>query len=140
MLRLGKLPEGVANAQLFGVAILGGIGSTMSLFIGSLAFNAAKVSVSRWCRGSWGPLPFDGVEADEAGDDSGKLKRYRSVVLMRETGAPQRQTKRVGMKRTSSFSPSVWHASSSMMKPLERASGVIMPGANFSQTLKWVPS
>ncbi|WP_345985346.1 Na+/H+ antiporter NhaA [Sulfurimonas sp. HSL-1656] len=42
ILRLGKLPEGVTNAQLFGVAILGGIGFTMSLFIGSLAFECSE--------------------------------------------------------------------------------------------------
>ncbi|UFS62322.1 Na+/H+ antiporter NhaA [Sulfurimonas sp. HSL-3221] len=41
-LRLGQLPEGVTNAQLFGVAILGGIGFTMSLFIGSLAFECSE--------------------------------------------------------------------------------------------------
>ena len=39
ILKLGKLPEGVSNAQLFGVSLLGGIGFTMSLFIGSLAFE-----------------------------------------------------------------------------------------------------
>jgi len=41
VLRLGKLPEGVTHAQLLGVAMLGGIGFTMSLFIGSLAFECS---------------------------------------------------------------------------------------------------
>lgn len=41
-LRLGKLPQGVDTAQLFGVALLGGIGFTMSLFIGSLAFECSE--------------------------------------------------------------------------------------------------
>ncbi len=40
-IRLGiaKLPEGVSIAQFYGVAILTGIGFTMSLFIGTLAFD-----------------------------------------------------------------------------------------------------
>jgi len=40
-LGLGRLPEGVNYKELYGVAILGGIGFTMSLFIGSLAFECA---------------------------------------------------------------------------------------------------
>ncbi|MDX1811808.1 MAG: Na+/H+ antiporter NhaA [Gammaproteobacteria bacterium] len=36
---LAKLPEGVSWAQLYGVTLLCGIGFTMSLFIGSLAFE-----------------------------------------------------------------------------------------------------
>ncbi len=38
-LGLSKLPEGVSWLQLYGVALLCGIGFTMSLFIGSLAFE-----------------------------------------------------------------------------------------------------
>lgn len=38
-LRLAKLPEGVGWSELYGVAMLCGIGFTMSLFIGSLAFE-----------------------------------------------------------------------------------------------------
>lgn len=38
-LRIGKLPEDVSVSQLYGVAILCGIGFTMSLFIASLAFE-----------------------------------------------------------------------------------------------------
>lgn len=41
VLGLGKLPEGLHYGHLFGVAILGGIGFTMSLFIGSLAFECS---------------------------------------------------------------------------------------------------
>lgn len=38
-LRIGKLPDDVSGSQLYGVAILCGIGFTMSLFIASLAFE-----------------------------------------------------------------------------------------------------
>jgi len=38
-LRLGVMPSGVDGRHLFGVALLTGIGFTMSLFIGSLAFG-----------------------------------------------------------------------------------------------------
>lgn len=39
---LGKLPHGVGWLQLYGVSVLSGIGFTMSLFIGSLAFESAR--------------------------------------------------------------------------------------------------
>ncbi len=46
---IAERPEGGSWAQLFGVSILGGIGFTMSLFIGTLAFNdpilAAEVRI-----------------------------------------------------------------------------------------------
>jgi len=42
VLKLGKLPDGLNYGHLFGVAILGGIGFTMSLFIGSLAFECSS--------------------------------------------------------------------------------------------------
>jgi NhaA family Na+:H+ antiporter len=38
-LKLAQLPTGVGFGELYGVAILGGIGFTMSLFISSLAFQ-----------------------------------------------------------------------------------------------------
>jgi NhaA family Na+:H+ antiporter len=38
-LRIAKLPEGASSAQLYGIAILTGVGFTMSLFIGTLAFE-----------------------------------------------------------------------------------------------------
>ena len=41
VLKLGKLPDGLTYGHLFGVAVLGGIGFTMSLFIGSLAFECS---------------------------------------------------------------------------------------------------
>jgi len=40
-LGLARLPEGATWASLYGVALLTGIGFTMSLFIGTLAFEAA---------------------------------------------------------------------------------------------------
>jgi Na+:H+ antiporter, NhaA family len=38
-LRIAKLPEGASITQLYGVAVLTGVGFTMSLFIGTLAFE-----------------------------------------------------------------------------------------------------
>ncbi len=40
---IGKLPDGVNWKLLYGVSILSGIGFTMSLFIGSLAFEGARI-------------------------------------------------------------------------------------------------
>jgi NhaA family Na+:H+ antiporter len=39
LLRLAKLPPGTTLGQIYGVAVLCGVGFTMSLFIGSLAFG-----------------------------------------------------------------------------------------------------
>jgi NhaA family Na+:H+ antiporter len=41
-MRLARRPEGATWPQFFGVAVLGGIGFTMSLFIGMLAFVDAE--------------------------------------------------------------------------------------------------
>ena len=40
-LGLGSMPKGVSWFQLYGLSILGGVGFTMSLFIGSLAFECS---------------------------------------------------------------------------------------------------
>jgi len=42
LLGLARLPRGVTPVHLYGVALLCGIGFTMSLFIGSLAFEEAS--------------------------------------------------------------------------------------------------
>ena len=48
-LRLARLPDGVTWLQIYGVSLLAGVGFTMSLFIGTLAFsdpeNAAAVRI-----------------------------------------------------------------------------------------------
>jgi NhaA family Na+:H+ antiporter len=44
-LRLAPLPEGASWGTLYGVALLAGIGFTMSLFIGTLAFSDAARAV-----------------------------------------------------------------------------------------------
>lgn len=47
VLKIGKLPDDVNWSQLYGVAMICGIGFTMSLFIGSLAFTQTEVSGDR---------------------------------------------------------------------------------------------
>ena len=46
--RIAKMPENATWAQLYGVSLLAGIGFTMSLFIGTLAFeNADPILISQ---------------------------------------------------------------------------------------------
>ena len=45
-LRIAKLPDGVTWWQIYGIAVLCGVGFTMSLFIGTLAFDEAGISYS----------------------------------------------------------------------------------------------
>ncbi len=47
VLKIGRLPDDVSWSQLYGVAVICGIGFTMSLFIGSLAFTQTEVSGDR---------------------------------------------------------------------------------------------
>jgi NhaA family Na+:H+ antiporter len=42
-LRIAKLPQGASSTQLYGIAVLTGVGFTMSLFIGTLAFEDANL-------------------------------------------------------------------------------------------------
>ena len=42
-LRIGRLPDDLGLAHIFGVAILGGIGFTVSLFITDLAFRGQVI-------------------------------------------------------------------------------------------------
>lgn len=44
-LKLAKLPDGINFLNLYGVAVLSGVGFTMSLFIGSLAFEETGVNL-----------------------------------------------------------------------------------------------
>ena len=41
--RLARPPRGASLVQLYGVAVLCGVGFTMSLFIGALAFSDARL-------------------------------------------------------------------------------------------------
>jgi Na+:H+ antiporter, NhaA family len=43
-LKIAKLPEGVSPLSVYGVGLIGGVGFTMSLFIGTLAFEYGKSS------------------------------------------------------------------------------------------------
>lgn len=38
-LKIAKMPTGSSSMGLYGVALLGGVGFTMSLFVGTLAFE-----------------------------------------------------------------------------------------------------
>lgn len=44
VMRLGEMPQGASQIQLFGASVLGGIGFTMSLFIGTLAFTTHEAA------------------------------------------------------------------------------------------------
>lgn len=49
-LGMTKLPEGIDNRHIFAVSVLCGIGFTMSIFISSLAFGSAYVSLDNYAR------------------------------------------------------------------------------------------
>ena len=57
-LGMAKLPEGANWAQVYSIACLTGVGFTMTLFIGTLAFDDASLlnGVRLWVL--MGPLPL----------------------------------------------------------------------------------
>jgi NhaA family Na+:H+ antiporter len=52
LLGLARLPTGAAWATMYGVALITGIGFTMSLFVGTLAFEAAPAGLDAQVRGA----------------------------------------------------------------------------------------
>ena len=82
---LGEMPRGATNAQLLGTAVLGGIGFTMSLFIGMLAFPGLPLSPVRIrCAeiNGEGRLNSDGRLALRAAQDD---PRHAAILLFWQT-------------------------------------------------------
>ena len=80
---VATLPRHASYAQLYGVALLCGIGFTMSLFIGALAFtdpaavDATKLGVDR---PRW-PRPSSVSRCASGGGAGGDIRRHRSGPL-----------------------------------------------------------
>jgi len=85
-LKLAKLPEGSNWLSIYGVALLTGIGFTMSLFIGSLAFE----------RGA-----FDQLAATRVGVLAGSiLSAIAGYLLLRQAFEPQTKPVPTGAKES----------------------------------------
>jgi NhaA family Na+:H+ antiporter len=74
-LRIAQLPEGTTWGQVYGVALLCGVGFTMSLFIGTLAYQHGN---------------FDMLEGVKMGVLAGSLLSAAAGLLVLHLSLPKR--------------------------------------------------